>query len=85
MIKSPKSNIDKATGQPRSAAILLLITIADTTWRAFVPTIGGTLFGVWLDHAFNTVPYLTFTMVVVGFTASALLINMQLKSVRATI
>lgn len=82
MIKSPKSNIDKATGQPRSAAILLLITIADTTWRAFVPTIGGTLFGVWLDRSFGTAPYMTFTMVAIGFAASALLVNMQLKSVR---
>lgn len=84
MIQSPKSK-DKATGQPRSAAILLLITITDTTWRAFVPTIGGTLFGVWLDHMFGTIPYFTFTMIVIGFVSSALLINMQLKSVKGAL
>ena len=74
----------KTTKQPRSAAILLLYTAIDTTWRAFVPTIGGTFFGVWLDHTFHTVPVWTTVMIIVGVAISAILIALQMKSVRET-
>jgi hypothetical protein len=65
-----------------SAAILLLVTILDTTWRAFVPTIGGTILGINLDHVFNTAPVITIVMIIVGFITSALLVTLQIRRVR---
>ena len=68
--------------QPHSAAILLILTMLDTTWRAFVPTIGGTLLGVLLDNTFKTAPVITFVMIILGFAISGVLIVLQLRSVR---
>ncbi len=74
----------KTTKQPRSAAILLLYTALDTTLRAFVPTIGGTFIGIWLDHSFNSAPIWTTIMIILGFIISAILVMLQMKSVRNT-
>ncbi|HEU4830990.1 MAG TPA: AtpZ/AtpI family protein [Candidatus Saccharimonadales bacterium] len=81
MTQSPKSK-DKTTDQPRPAAILLLITIADTTWRMFAPTIGGTFAGIGLDHIFNTAPWLTITMVILGFAMSMTLVTLQIRKLK---
>lgn len=78
-----KSPIKKTTSWPqKSAAILLLITIADTTWRAFVPTIGGTLLGVLLDNILKAAPLYTIIMIILGFATSGILIALQIRSVR---
>ncbi len=81
MQKSPNAR-HKTTIQPRSAAILLMMTVLDTTWRAFVPTIGGTFIGVGLDKLFGLAPWMTIVMIIVGFAVSALLIMLQIRSVR---
>ncbi len=81
MLKSRSASHDTAK-QPQSAAILLIYTIIDTTWRAFVPTIGGTFLGVGLDKLFGLAPLMTVVMIIVGFALSALLIMLQIKSVR---
>lgn len=81
MTQSPRPNT-KPTNAPQSAAILLIHTIIDTTWRAFVPTIGGTLLGVGLDKLLGLVPLMTIIMIIVGFAVSALLIALQIKSLR---
>ena len=80
MEKSPQK---KTTGRPqRSAAILLLSTILDTTWRAFIPTLGGTILGVFLDNTFETAPLFTSIMIILGFAISAYLIFIQLRMIR---
>ncbi len=79
-MQSPK--IKTTNKPPRSAAILLLTTVLDTTWRAFVPTIGGTFVGVFLDTTFRTVPVITITMIALGFTTSIILVMMQIKAVK---
>ena len=85
MTQSPRPKA-QTTQQPHptttDAAILLLLTIADTTWRTFVPTIGGTFLGIWLDTLFNTVPLLTIIMIITGFATSGLLIVLQIRRVR---
>lgn len=78
------SKLALTTNQPRSAAVLLVLTIADTTWRAFVPTIGGTLLGIGLDFIFNVAPWFTIIMIAVGCATSAWLIALQLRGVRTT-
>jgi F0F1-type ATP synthase assembly protein I len=73
------------TTQPMTstqAAILLLLTFADTTWRALVPTIGGTIIGVSLDSMFKTAPTMTIISIILGSVVSALLIIQQLRKVR---
>ena len=84
MTQSPKAHKQTTDRPPTTtkAAILLLLTIADTTWRAFVPTIGGTILGVALDHVFGVAPLLTTIMIILGFATSALLITLQIRSVR---
>lgn len=83
MMQSPKPN-DRLTILPNSPAILLLVTIADTTWRMFLPTIIGTLIGVGLDNLFdNKRPWFTIVMVIIGSFISALLVAMQFRKLRA--
>lgn len=49
-----------------------------------MPTIGGTFIGIWLDHSFNTAPIWTTIMIILGFAISAILVMLQMKSVRNT-
>jgi len=81
MTQSPSLKT-KTTKQPRSAEILLLMTILDTTWRAFVPTIGGTLLGVGLDNWLHKAPFFTTIMIILGFAISIVLVVLQLRNVR---
>lgn len=81
MIQSLETS-DKTTVKPKSAVNLLLVTVLDTTWRAFVPTIGGTFIGIGLDHTFNVAPWFTIAMIAIGFLTSGILITIQLKGVR---
>lgn len=81
MIKSPKSN-NGFIGLPHSPAILLLITIADTTWRMFIPTIGGAFLGIWFDHLLDMRPIWTIIMIAGGSITALLLINSQIKNLR---
>jgi len=81
MIESPSLNT-KTTKVPKSTACLLLFTIVNTTLRAFVPTLGGTIFGVTLDNLFHKAPLFTFIMIPIGFTISAILIVLQIKKVK---
>ena len=81
MLRSLKTS-DNIDNIPVSAVKLLIITMLDTTWRAFVPTIGGTFLGIGLDHLFQTVPWFTVVMVPTGFLVSAILIFMQLRALK---
>jgi hypothetical protein len=65
-----------------SGPMVLLMTALDTTWRAFVPTIGGTFLGIGIDHLFNIAPVATVVCLILGFGLSTLLIARQLMSVR---
>ena len=51
----------------------------DTTWRMFVPVIGGTALGIWGDHSFGAKPWLTITGLAVGVVVAVLLVRNQLK------
>lgn len=62
--------------------MLIFMTALDTTWRAFLPTIGGTFLGIGLDHLFNAAPIFTIICMIIGFALSALLIALQLREVR---
>lgn len=82
MSASPDKSDETTRTPDKSPVVLLLGTLVDTTWRAFIPTIGGTFLGIGLDHLFRTTPWWTITTVTLGFALSIALIVMQLKNVR---
>lgn len=81
MSQSPKGK-SKTTKQPQSAAILLTLTALDTTWRTFVPIIGGTIGGVAIDRSFHTTPIFTTILLIAGVVIATLLVLKQLRDVR---
>lgn len=60
-------------------ARVLLVAMADTTWRMFVPTIGLLILGLQMDRAYNTTPWLMLIGLGAGSALSYLLIQRQLK------
>ena len=63
----------------RSPVVLLLGTIADTTWRMFVPTVGGMSLGYFADQAMKTKPWLFIAGLGIGSIIAGVLITKQLK------
>ena len=77
---------DTSSGTPdeppkQSTVLLLLGTIADTTWRMFVPIVGLLMLGVWVDKTFNTLPWAIIILTIVGVVLAAELIRRQLRNV----
>ncbi|MDO4781333.1 MAG: hypothetical protein Q4A34_03035 [Candidatus Saccharibacteria bacterium] len=58
-----------------------VVIIGDTTWRMFVPAIGMTLVGVWLDGVYHTAPIALCFGIAIGFTIAGLLVKMQISRV----
>ncbi len=63
----------------RSDGLYLITSMADTTWRMFVPTIGLLLVGNTLDEQLHTKPWLLLLGVTIGACISAVLIKQQIK------
>ena len=86
MTKSPRPPIEpgRTTKQPPefSAFKLVAMTMLDTTWRAFVPTIGGVLLGIGLDSLFNIAPIATIFCLTAGTLLSLVLIVAQLRNIK---
>jgi len=78
----PVKDASQTTKRSQQASMLLLATALDTTWRAFVPTIGGTFLGIGIDHLFNIAPTGTIICLIVGAVTSGLLIAKQIRDVR---
>lgn len=75
-----KKPTETATLPNKQSAVFVFGTIGDTTWRLFVPSVGGTLLGVWADNSYGSKPWLTLTGVVVGSALAILLVRQQLKA-----
>ena len=75
---------DKEENQLPSAkdALVIFGTIADTTWRLFVPTLGGVVFGLWLDNTYGYKPLATIIGVICGTILSLYLVYRQLQGVK---
>ncbi len=63
---------------------VLMSTIGDTTWRMFVPSVGFTLLGVYLDEKFQTSPWLMIIGVLIGFLGAFLLVREQIGRPKKT-
>lgn len=78
-----KKNEEQKSTMPKSSDVLLLFaTVADTTWRLFVPTLGGVVLGIWLDQTIQTRPLWTIIGVICGTIVSLGLVYLQLKGVK---
>lgn len=59
-----------------------MLTIADTTWRLFVPLVGSTILGLLADKQLGTKPWVMIIAMVVGAIAAFLLVRIQIKKVK---
>ena len=57
----------------------LIATMADTTWRMFVPTIGLLLLGLQIDRTHHSAPWWTLIGLGTGIIMAGLLIREQLN------
>lgn len=76
---------DKTTATPgsrkarsESATMSLIVDMADTTWRMFVPTVGLLLVGHYFDGRFGTSPWLMLVGVGLGALVAAQLVKQQI-------
>lgn len=76
-VSSREKDSQKSPPEPRSTVVFM--TIADTTWRMFVPSIGCTFLGIWVDSKLGTAPWLLFVGVAVGFIIAGLAVRLQYK------
>lgn len=73
---------DKKSSAPsRSLVLIMLATFGDVTWRLFVPTIGGTLLGLWADKSWHTTPWFTGIGIIVGSISAILLVRAQINMI----
>ncbi|MGB4762579.1 MAG: AtpZ/AtpI family protein [Candidatus Saccharimonas sp.] len=70
---------DRDVAPSRPSALYLIATMADTTWRMFVPTIVLILVGDWLDRQQGTKPWLMLAGAIVGAIIATYLIKRQLQ------
>jgi F0F1-type ATP synthase assembly protein I len=84
-MKMARKRAEKNTSSsmPSKRMIFLVFsTMADTTWRLFVPTIGGTVLGLVLDKSWGTTPWLTTTGVILGAVLAFGLVYVQIRSIK---
>lgn len=83
-MSTSQNNGDDTPTPPNSTTVVLLFgTLADTTWRMFVPTLGLTFGGVYLDRIIGTKPLLTIVGIVLGCIIAGYLIKRQFRKVNS--
>lgn len=66
----------------RSTVILMLATMADTTWRMFVPIVGLTVLGLLTDKQLHTTPWIMIIGIILGVALAAVLVRRQFQQVK---
>jgi len=74
---------DSADAEPEkkddNSYFRLIVSMADTTWRIFIPTIGLLLVGNSLDNTYGTKPWLMLGGAVIGGLIASWLVRRQLR------
>lgn len=81
MSKLPDDSTSAGDGDKRSRrsdGLYLITSMADTTWRMFIPTIGLLLAGNALDDKLHTRPWLMLVGAAIGGWIAAVLIKRQI-------
>jgi hypothetical protein len=63
------------------STVILMLTIADTTWRLFVPSVGLTIVGLVLDKLLGTTPWVMVAGIIIGIAIAIWLVRLQIKKV----
>lgn len=82
-LKMTKKAANKTTpadgvNNPMNARSVWLLLV-DTTTRLFVPSVGGTVLGLWVDKKTDNTPLFTILGVTLGTTIALWLVYMQLR------
>jgi F0F1-type ATP synthase assembly protein I len=77
-----KQTTQGSGAKSNSALIVLFVTALDTTWRVFVPSLGGVFLGIGLDAWWHTAPIATIAGLILGTILGTVLIIRQLTNVR---
>lgn len=59
-----------------------MLTIADTTWRLFIPLVGLTILGLLLDKQLGTKPWVMIGAMMLGAVLAFWLVRLQIKKVK---
>ncbi len=82
-LKTDMNTTAPSTKKLTNAVLVLTTTALDATWRTLVPGIAGTILGLYLDHVWHTVPFMTITGLVVGIVLSVFLVYRLFKAVKS--
>lgn len=74
-----KNSDNKKSPSEKSVVLILFNIVADTTWRMFVPTFGGTALGLWADAQWDISPWGGITGLAIGILVTALLVRQLYK------
>ena len=83
MSEKNKRSDETKLNQNTSHATMLIMTIGDTTWRMFIPTIGLTILGLIIDKQIGSTPWIMILGIVIGASLSAYLVIRQIKSINS--
>jgi hypothetical protein len=73
---------ERDQAQGRKYALELIVSMADTTWRMFVPPAVLVPAGLWADLKWGTKPWLTLVGLVLGLGVAVILVRAQLRGGR---
>jgi hypothetical protein len=79
MTKKPEKKQERGVPSNEASTMSLMISMADTTWRMFIPAAVLVPAGIWADLRIGTKPWLTLLAAVLGLTLSILLVKHQLR------
>lgn len=81
MSTDQKQDKQASSASSKQTVILLISTLADTTWRLFVPTVLGCILGVWADNSIDSKPWFSIIGTMAGILLSVLLVRAQIKRI----
>jgi F0F1-type ATP synthase assembly protein I len=83
MVKREQPSSDSAGVPNRGTAVMMLATIADTTWRLFVPVLTLVGLGLYFDHKLDQKPIFGLAGAIIGTVIGFLLVRQQYKRIVA--
>lgn len=79
----PEKQTDKDISAQQVVSVMWA-TFGDTTWRLFVPSVGGTLLGAWADESWGTTPLMIIIGTALGMSCAIWLVVLQYRKVKGT-
>lgn len=81
MKKAAETTTRTSSGKPEYTVVNLGLELLSTTWRIAVPALLFAGAGIALDLKFDTSPWITIVLTIVGFGVAAHLVKKQLAAV----